>query len=100
MTSALRYDDKKEPDIQGSGEESSKQREQQRPVTDLDKCIQRTERRPVQKGAMVRGRSLRGRQGRALGLQKESGFHSSSSASQNLCPKKIKWPHDLEIITF
>lgn len=63
-----------------------------------DKYIQRTERRPVQRKAM--GKESEREAGPGPGPQKESGFHSSSSASQNLCPKKIKWPHDLETIKF
>lgn len=34
MTSALRCKDEKEPDTQGTGEDSSKQKEQQKPVTE------------------------------------------------------------------
>ena len=99
MPFELRLNDK-EPDTQTPCEESSKQREQQKPETEAGTSpVQTKDRRKAsieEECGQGKG-SLRERQGPA-------GFHSCSSASPVSCPKKkknqLKWLCDLEINKF
>lgn len=92
MTSELRLNDRKEPDTQGPGEESPKQRDNKslRLRVGQAQCEQRTERRPVQRKEKGREKeeSEKERQGEGLGPHRASGFHFCSSASPVLHPKK------------